>query len=126
MANFNGGAPLIGLRPEDPPPPVAYGGVQWDLERAIKSEATAGEKVLMLPLWLLEFGLSATLDTATLPVVWWINTRRAWERATSEPDAPIRSPKKGTSPSWGLYPDPYRPTVAEQVLNPPADDGEPD
>jgi hypothetical protein len=127
MANFSGGAPLIGRPPENPPPPVAYGGVQWDLERAFKSGATPGEKVLIFPLWLLELGLSATLDTATLPVVWWVNVKLGWERAANDPTAPIRSPKKGTSPSWGLFPDdPSRITPAEQVLNPPADDEEPD
>jgi hypothetical protein len=126
IANFTGGAPVIGGPPENPPPPVAYGGVQWDLERALKSEATPGQKALIFPLWLLELGLSATLDTATLPVVWWVNARLAWERATSEPDAPVRSPRKGTSPSWGLFPGPYRLTPAEEVLNPPADDEESD
>ena len=127
FANFAGGRPPIGLPPENPPPPVAYGGVQWDIERAIKSEATPAEKLLYSPLWLLELGLSATLDTATLPVVWWVNVKLAWERAAnSDLTAPIRSPGKGTTPSWGLYPDPYRPAVAEKVLNPAANGPDPD
>jgi hypothetical protein len=128
LANFTGGAPLIGPPPENPPPPVAYGGVQWDLEQAIKSEATPGERLLYSPLWLLELGLSATLDTATLPIVWWVNGKLAWERAAnSDLTPPIRSPGKGTSPSWRLFPDhPYRITPAEQVLNPPADADEQD
>jgi hypothetical protein len=73
----------------------------------------------------LDLSLSATLDTATLPVVFWINAREAWDRGTAEPGSPARARKRGTSPSWGLYPDPYHPTPAEQVLNPTtADDDE--
>jgi hypothetical protein len=125
IANFGGGALPLTLRPHDPPPPVAYGGVQWDIERGIKGEATVGEKVLWFPVWLLDLSLSATLDTATLPVVFWINAREAWDRGTAEPGSPARARKRGTSPSWGLYPDPYHPTPAEQVLNPTtADDDE--
>ena len=126
LANFNGGAPLIGLPPPDPPPPVAYGGVQWDIERAITSQAMPADKVWMFPIWLLELGLSATLDTATLPIVWWINARRAWDRSSSAQEDVPMSFKKGTSPSWGLFPDPYRLTPAEQVLNPAAADEKPD
>jgi hypothetical protein len=121
IANFGGGALPLSRQPQDPPPPVAYGGVQWDIERGIKGEATVGEKVLWFPLWLLDLGLSTTFDTATLPIVFWINARRAWDRATGDHDPAANRPKKGTSPSWGLFPDPYRPTPAEQVLNPPPD-----
>lgn len=126
IANFNGGTPPLSLPPANPPPPVAYGGVQWDIERAIKSDVSAGEKVLYAPLWLLELGLSASFDTLTLPAVWWTNLRLGWERASGGADAPTRSPRKGTSPSWGLFPDPYRPTAAEQVLNPAAGGAGPD
>ena len=42
------------------------------------------------PLWLVDLGLSATFDTATLPVVFWINARRAWERAIDERAGPKR------------------------------------
>jgi hypothetical protein len=122
IANFGGGALPLTVQPQDPPPPVAYGGVQWDVERAVKSDASPGQKALIFPVWLLDVGLSATFDTATLPIVFWVNARRAWDRATGDADPSADRPKKGTSPSWGLFPDPYHPTPAEQVLNPPAAD----
>jgi hypothetical protein len=119
MANLScGNLVLIGPPPADPPPPVAFGGVQWDIERAIKSDATAGEKVLTFPLWFLDLSLSATLDTATLPMVFWINARRAWDRA-SDPTSSLKSPPKGTSPSWGLFPD-SRPGYAGKAPSSPA------
>ena len=69
IANFSSGNAGFGRSSDPPTPPVAYGGVQWDIERAIKSDAPIEVKALILPLWLLDLSLSATLDTATLPIV---------------------------------------------------------
>jgi hypothetical protein len=124
MANFDSGQPSTGLPAGPPPPPVAYGGVQWDLERAVKSEADVGTKVLIFPVWLLELSLSATLDTATLPIVFWMNARRAWDRATADSAPPTQSRTADPARPRDLVPAPNRPTLAEQVLNPnpPPDD----
>jgi hypothetical protein len=126
IANFSGGKPLIGMPPDPAPPPVAYGGVQWEIESALKSDADVGTKVLIFPLWLVDLGLSATLDTATLPVVFWINARRAWDRASDNPTFPVMArPRSGEPKPLGWYPDPYKVTSAEQILNPPpAEDDE--
>ena len=122
IANFTGGGGFIGMTPSESPPPVAYGGVQWDIERAVKSELDPDHKALIFPLWLLDLSLSATLDTATLPVVWWINARRAWGRANGKPECqPASEPRAGRPRSPGWYADPYKITPAEQVLTPAAD-----
>ena len=118
MANFSGGVMFIGMPADPPPPPVAYGGVQWDVESAMKSEMSVGEKALILPLWLLDLSLSATLDTATLPIVFWINARKAWERMSDNPTFPMVSrPSTGEPKPRGWYPDPYKFTPAEKILN---------
>jgi hypothetical protein len=39
---------------------------------------------------LVDLGLSAGLDTATLPIVFWINARRAWERTIDDQPGPKR------------------------------------
>jgi hypothetical protein len=128
ISNFNGGQVFMSLPPDPPPPPIAYGGVQWDIERAVKSDADVGTKVLIFPLWFLDLTLSATLDTATLPVVWWINARKAWERASDNPTFPnVARPQSGEAKPRGWYPEPRPLTAAEQILNPPpADDDYPD
>jgi hypothetical protein len=125
IANFNGGHVPLSLPTDPAPPPVAYGGVQWDIESAIKSKADVGTKALIFPLWLLDLTLSATFDTATLPIVFWINARRAWDRGSDNPTFPdVARPASGEPKPRGWYPDPYKPTAAERVLTPPpvADD----
>jgi hypothetical protein len=127
VANFRGGVPLIGIPPQPPPPPIAYGGVQWDIERAIKSDQEIYVKALIFPIWLVDFGLSATLDTATLPIVFGISAWRAWDRMTGDQPAkpPVR-PASGSPREWGWFSDPFKPTLAESILNPPPPDEEPD
>ena len=120
MANFTGDQLPLGRPADPPPPPVAYGGVQWDIASAIKSEADVGSKALIFPLWLLDLTLSAAFDTATLPVVWCMNAHRAWNRASDNPIFPnVARPASGEPKPRGWYPDPYKPTAAERVLTPP-------
>src|SRR5262245_25261612 len=119
FANFNGGEPPLVWNKGPDRPPVAFGGVQWDFEQAIESKSTAGEKVLILPLWLLDLSLSATLDTATLPIVFWVNARRAWERATGDfPPLPPLSPPPHESGEPGPSSILTALTPAEQLLIP--------
>jgi uncharacterized protein YceK len=128
IANFNGGSVgWISAPSESPPPPIAYGGVQWDIERGLKSEADIGTKVLIFPLWLIDLGVSATLDTLTLPVVFSVNAWQAWNRATGEPSA--ARPASSTSTRRGWFPEPFelgKVTLAESILNPPATNEDPD
>ena len=127
MANFSGGVPFIGIRPEPPPPPIVYGGVQWDIERAIKSDQEIYVKALILPIWLVDFSLSATLDTATLPIVFGVNAWRAMDRMTGDqPAKPAARPATRSPREWGWFPDPYRITPAESILNPPPPNEDPD
>ena len=120
IANFNGGQVPLNLPADPPPPPVAFGGVQWEIERAVNSKADVGTKALIFPLWMLDLSLSATLDTATLPIVWWVNARRAWDRASDNPTFPdVARPASGEPKPRGWYPDPYKLTAAERVLTPP-------
>lgn len=127
MANFGGGVPLIGMRPDPPPPPIAYGGVQWDIERAIKSDQELYLKALIFPVWLIDFGLSATLDTVTLPVVFGVNASRAWDRMTGDvPATRADRPMSGAARERGWFRDPFKPTPAESILNPPPPDDDPD
>jgi hypothetical protein len=94
LANF-GALPIQNVpSSENPgrvhPVPVPYGGVYWDIERAIDSELPIENKVLISPLWLVDLGLSATLDTATLPIVCWLNVRTAWNQAFVDAAGPLR------------------------------------
>lgn len=79
MANFNGGVALIGL-PDQNRPPLPYGGVAWNVERAVKCDEPLATRVLIFPLWLLDVGLSAGLDTLTLPFVAWFHAKRIYNR----------------------------------------------
>src|SRR5262245_22191856 len=90
IANFNGGATL--LRPPDktPLPPVPYGGVKFDIKTAVEKDIMSPDAVPVWPLWIVEVGLSATMDTVTLPAVFWVNLRLAWERAIAEQSGPSR------------------------------------
>jgi hypothetical protein len=75
---------------ETAPAPVAYGGLKFDIERVFKSDMSIDEKALISPLWVVDLAMSATLDTATLPIVFWMNLRLAWERGVEEQDGPKR------------------------------------
>jgi hypothetical protein len=75
---------------ESTPAPVPYGGVKFDIERAFKSEMDVGGKALVAPLWFVDLGMSAAFDTATLPIVFWMNLRLAYERAIEEQNGPRR------------------------------------
>ena len=88
MANFNGGR-VMGP-PKSEQPPVPFGGVKWDIEAAVDKDFFTSVAVLGLPLWMVELSMSATCDTATLPIVFWINARRAWERTIDERSGPSR------------------------------------
>jgi hypothetical protein len=128
IANFSGGSVgLIAAPTESPPPPIAYGGVQWDIERGLKSDADIATKALIFPLWLVDLGLSATLDTLTLPVVFSVNAWKAWNRANGE--LPAVRPASATSTRRGWFPEPFelgKVTLAESILNPPPPDEEHD
>jgi uncharacterized protein YceK len=133
IANFTGGAPIIGIPPDPPPPPIAFGGVWWDIEQAIESDAPMDQKALIFPLWLVDLGLSATLDTATLPIVFWLGAKRAWLRATGDPATqPPAEPPGWSRKSTGWYPDQaaltptFTPTPAEQLLIPQPPPKDPD
>ena len=118
MANFNNGVPLIGM-PERERPPLPYGGVLWDVERAIESEVDVPTKVLILPIWLLDVGMSATLDTATLPITLWLSTKRAWTRATGEPTPyPHIEPKRKLGIDLEPVAPASEPLPVERILNP--------
>jgi uncharacterized protein YceK len=91
MANFNEGRyGLIATYPDHRPKreyPVPYGGVLADIEQPNwkKSDEWTKEQVVFgTPLLLIDMGLSAVLDTATLPIVWWINLRKAYDRAFND------------------------------------------
>jgi uncharacterized protein YceK len=91
IANFNEGrSGMVAPTTNPGKPPTPFGGVQWDIERAIQSKVPIEDKAIQSPLWLVELGLSACLDTATLPIVFSINLRRAWERAIYERSGPHR------------------------------------
>lgn len=117
MANFNNGVVWMNL-PERERPPLPYGGVLWDVERAVDSEADLPTKVLIFPIWLVEVGMSATLDTVTLPIALWISAKRAWNRAIGEPTAfPHIEPKrKPWEKRINLAPA-SEPLPAERILN---------
>ena len=117
MANFNGGVGFIGI-PDENRHPLPYGGVLWDAEWAIKSETPISEKVLIFPLWLLDVGLSAGLDTVTLPLVAWFHAKRAYDRAVgNEPEkAKISLPVPTTEDEFGIVI--VSPTAMERTLNP--------
>jgi hypothetical protein len=91
MANFNGGA-ILGP-PKDADRPLPYGGVLWDVEALANADGVVSpEGIALLPVWLIEVGLSATLDTATLPVVAWVQIRRALESPTPQEQPPVSGP----------------------------------
>ncbi|MSR52219.1 MAG: hypothetical protein EXS09_02890 [Gemmataceae bacterium] len=117
MANFNGGVVLIGL-PDPNRPPLPYGGVLWEAEKAVKSDRSVGEKVLIFPLWLVDVGLCVGLDTVTLPLVAWFHAKRVYQRATgTEPEkATISSPVPTTEDEFGIVI--VSPTAMERILNP--------
>jgi hypothetical protein len=91
LANFNGGT-IMGV-PKDADRPLPYGGVWWDMETVVNSDrALSADGVVFFPLWLVEVALSATLDTATLPVVGWIQIRRALQSPTPQQPPPVSGP----------------------------------
>jgi hypothetical protein len=90
MANFNEGSVWTSRPTHVGRPPTPYGGVEWDIEEAIKTDRPIESRMLGYAFLLVDLGLSAGLDTATLPIVFWINVRHAWERAIDDQSGPKR------------------------------------
>ena len=77
----------------DKGPPWPYGGVAADLQiAALYDPVHSPEKIVYAPIVLLDMGLSAVFDTATLPLVAWIQVRHLLEMSPPQGPPPVSGP----------------------------------
>jgi hypothetical protein len=77
----------------DNDPPRPYGGVMTDLRGVAESDPIERPGVIVAaPFVLMDICLSLVFDSATLPVVAWIQVRRALESPTPQGRPPVSGP----------------------------------